>query len=134
MLHTILIWLLVVAFFGAGVANAAGSSSTQNSFVRWGYPAWWCRVTGALEIADAVLIALPGARLVGLVLGATIVVAAILTVVRQRQFRHLIPLAAFVVVLGLAAASAAWQLAPQHVGACGARREPVRLFLPASTC
>lgn len=50
-------WLLVAAFAGAGLFNAIGTTATQGSFVRWGYPRWWCRVTGALEIAVAALIA-----------------------------------------------------------------------------
>ena len=57
MLHVLSIWLLVVAFFGAGVFNAIGTPATKASFVRWGYPQWWCRLTGGLEIA-AVLVAL----------------------------------------------------------------------------
>ncbi len=57
--HTVLLWLVVAAFFGAGLFNAIGTPATQSSFVRWGYPRWWCRVTGGLEMANAVLIALP---------------------------------------------------------------------------
>jgi hypothetical protein len=74
----------VAAFFGAGLFNAIGTPATQRSFVRWGYPAWWCRVTGGLEMANAVLIALPIARGVGLILGAVISAAAVLTVLRHR--------------------------------------------------
>ena len=50
MLHVLSIWLLVAAFFGAAVFNAIGTPATKNSFVRWGYPQWWCRVTGGLEM------------------------------------------------------------------------------------
>ena len=49
MLHTGSIWLLVAAFFGAGLFSAIGTPATQSSFVRRDYPAWWCRVTGGLE-------------------------------------------------------------------------------------
>jgi hypothetical protein len=57
MLHNLPIWLLVAAFFGAELFNAIGTRTTRSSFVRWGYPGWWCRVTGGLEMAIAVLIA-----------------------------------------------------------------------------
>ncbi|WP_426441508.1 DoxX family protein [Bradyrhizobium genosp. P] len=67
-----------------------------------GYPPWWCRLTGGLEIASAVVIALPGSREVGLILGAVIVAAAVLTVVRHREFSHLVPLGVFVALLALA--------------------------------
>jgi hypothetical protein len=102
MLHVLAIWLLVAAFFGAGVFNAIGTPATKSSFVRWGYPEWWCRLTGGLEIVAAVLIALPGSRIVGLALGAVIIAAAVLTVLRHREFVHLAPLSVFVALLALA--------------------------------
>ena len=102
MVHVLLVWVLVAALFGAGVFNAIGTPATRSGFVRWGYPAWWCRVTGALEVASAVLIAVPGSRGVGLVLGAAIIAAAALTVLRHREFAHLVPVGGFVVLLALA--------------------------------
>jgi len=101
MLHTVLLWLLVVAFLGAGLFNAIGTTGTKSDFVRWGYPAWWCRVTGGLEMLTAVLIALPAARLVGVILGALIVVVAAVTVVRHRDLSHLAPLGLFAALLVL---------------------------------
>ena len=47
MLHALFIWLLVTGLFGAGLFNAIGTPATQSGFVHWGYPAWWCRLTGA---------------------------------------------------------------------------------------
>ena len=99
MLHLLSIWLLVAAFLGAGVFNAIGTPATKESFVRWGYPLWWCRVTGGLEIATAGLIALPSIREVGLIFGILIVGAAVLTVLRHREFRHLAPLGVFAALL-----------------------------------
>ncbi len=101
MLHTLSIWLLVAAFFGAGVFNAMSTPATQSGFVRWGYPKWWGRLTGGLEILTAVLIALPGSRQAGLILGAVIIAAAVLTVLRHREFAHLAPLGVFVGLLAL---------------------------------
>ena len=102
MLHVLSIWLLVAAFFSAGVFSAIGTPATKNSFVRWGYPQWWCRVTGGLEMVVAVLVALPGSRETGLILGAVIVAAAVLTVLRHRDFPHLVPLSVFVALIALA--------------------------------
>ncbi len=84
MLHSFLVWLLAAAFFGAGLFNAIGTPATQSSFVRWSYPAWWCHVTGGLEMANAVIIA-----------------AAVLTVLRRREFSHLAPLSLFAALLVL---------------------------------
>ncbi len=100
-MHSILIGLLVAAFFGAGLFNAAGTSATRGDFVRWGYPAWWCRVTGGLEMAIAVLIVLPATREVGMILGAVVIAAAMWTVLRHRDFPHLAPLGLFVALLVL---------------------------------
>jgi hypothetical protein len=99
MLHSVATWLLVAAFCGAGVFNAIGTQATQSGFVRWGYPRWWCRVTGALEIATAILIAFPPTRGLGLLLGAVVIGAAVLTVLRHRDFPHLAPLGFFAALL-----------------------------------
>jgi hypothetical protein len=106
MVHAVSIWLLAAAFLGAGLFNAIGTSTTQSDFARWGYPAWWNVLTGGLEIVTAVLIALPLTRYVGLTLGAAIIAAGIVTVLRHRDFGHLVPLGVFVALIALAATSA----------------------------
>jgi hypothetical protein len=102
MVHALSIWLLVAGFFGAGLFNAIGTPATQSDFARWGYPRWWGRFTGGLEIMSAVLIAFPVSRIGGLALGAVIIAAAVLTVLRHREFAHLAPLSVFVAVIALA--------------------------------
>jgi multisubunit Na+/H+ antiporter MnhB subunit len=103
MVHALSVWLLAAGFFGAGVFNAIGAAATQSDFARWGYPHWWSRLTGGLEILSAVLIALPATRVVGLALGTIIIAAAVFTVLRHRDYSHLAPLGAFVAVIALAA-------------------------------
>ena len=103
MLHGIVVWLLVVAILGAGLFNAIGTRATQDDFARWGYPRWWCRVTGGLEIISAVLVALPAGRGAGMALGAIIIAAAIVTVLRRQEFPHAAPLGVFAVLLMLVA-------------------------------
>ncbi len=96
-----LTWLLALAFLAAGVVNAAGSAKIRDDFVRWGYPRWWNRVTGGLELLTAALIATPAARIAGLALGAAICVAAVATVVRHRDYGHLAPGVALSALLAL---------------------------------
>ncbi|HEV2700048.1 MAG TPA: DoxX family protein [Steroidobacteraceae bacterium] len=103
MVHLFSIWLIVVAFFGAGLFNAIGTKETKSGFVRWGYPRWWNIPTGALEMTGAVLIAFPATRLLGLVLGAVIIAGALITVLRHRDFSHLVPIGVFVAMIALAA-------------------------------
>src|SRR4051794_27045026 len=98
-------WLLVAALAGAGLFNAIGTPATEGSFVRWGYPKWWCRVTGALEIVAAALIAIPATHAVGIVLGAVIIGAAMFTVLRHREWAHLAPVGAFAALIALVAAA-----------------------------
>ena|SRR5215471_4577167 len=105
MVHALSIWLLVAGFFGAGLFNAIGTPRTQSDFARWGYPWWWSMFTGGVEIMSAVLIALPVTRIVGLTLGAVIIAAAVLTVLRHRDFSHLVPLGVFVALIALAETS-----------------------------
>ena len=60
-------------------------------------------MTGGLEIMSAALIAFPAGRGVGMALGALIIAAAIVTVLRRREFSHTAPLGAFAALLVLAA-------------------------------
>ena len=101
MLHALSIWLLVAGFFGAGLSYAIGTPGTQSDFARWGYPLWWNIFTGGLEIISAVLIALPVSRVVGLALGTVLIAAPVLTVLRHRDFSHLVPLSVFVALIAL---------------------------------
>jgi hypothetical protein len=103
MLNAISIWLLVAGFFGAGLLNAIGTPTTKARFVSWGYPAWWCRLTGGLEILSAVLIAIPVSRFGGLILGAAIIAAAVVTVVRHHEFSDLVPLGVFIGLIAVVA-------------------------------
>ena len=93
---------LIVAVASAGLFNAIAISTTRSNFVRWGYPAWWCRVTGALEISTAILVAIPATRAAGLVLCAVILAAAALTILRHREFSHLAPIGCFAALLLMA--------------------------------
>jgi hypothetical protein len=97
-MHMIFIWLLAAAFASAGLFNAIATSTMRSNFVRWGYPAWWCRVTGGLEISAAILVAIPATR----VLCAVILAAAALTILRHREFSHLAPIGCFAALLLMA--------------------------------
>jgi hypothetical protein len=89
----------------AGLFNAIGTPAMQGDFARWGYPRWWGHFTGGLEMMSAVLIALPVSRFVGLAFGAAIIAAAVLTVLRHRDFSHHVPLSVFVALIALAETS-----------------------------
>jgi len=96
-------WLLAAGFLGAGIMNVIGLATIKADFARWGYPGWWHILTGGIEIICAALMATQASRIIGLALGAVIIAAAIVTVLRHRDFSHLAPLGVFVVFLVLAA-------------------------------
>jgi CubicO group peptidase (beta-lactamase class C family) len=104
-IHALSMWLLVAAFFGAGVFNTIGTRATRESFVRWGYPSWWHLVPGGLEILSGILIALPRGRDAGLLLGTIIIAAAFLTVLRHREFSHIAPPILLLALIALTAFS-----------------------------
>lgn len=99
MLNMLFNWLIVAGFAGAGLFNAVGPKTQQETFVRWGYPRWWCRATGLLEMAAAVLIAIPASQVFGQMLASTILIAAAFTVLHHREFSHLMPIGVFAVTL-----------------------------------
>jgi hypothetical protein len=102
-MHSVFVWLLAAAFLGAGLFNMIGTAATRSDFVRWGYPVWWPTVTGCLEVASSILIVFSATRDAGLILGAAILAAAALTLLRHREFSHLVPVAGFAALLALAA-------------------------------
>ena len=88
---TLLAWMLTLSFLGAGGVNALGRGAIKDDFVRWGYPHWWNLVTGWLEVATAALILTPATRVMGAGLGAVICLAAAATVVRCKDYGHVLP-------------------------------------------
>jgi DoxX-like family len=63
-----------------GVIDVLALGSTAAEYRRWGYPDWFHFVTGALELATAVLLAFPATRLLGAGLGGAVMLAAGATV------------------------------------------------------
>src|SRR5215813_4669742 len=117
-MHMISIRLLAAAFASAGLFNAIATSTTRSNFVRWGYPAWWCRVTGGLEISAAIPVAIPATRAAGLILCAAILAAAALTILRRREFSHLAPIGCFAALLLMASRILKDRWLPGTWGSC----------------
>ena len=80
---------LGVVMIGAGGVNFAGPASVRESFARWGYPAGFHRVAGGLEVAAGLLLLIPVASRVGAIVSAIILLAAVATLIRFRDWRHL---------------------------------------------
>ncbi|MBB3520858.1 DoxX family protein [Rhizobium redzepovicii] len=99
---TIFIWLAAGAFLVGAIVNASGHPKIRMGFVRLGFPFWWCWVTAAFELVTAVLLVIAGTRYIGVALGVSIMLAAIVAIVRIRNYRELPPPLAFLLLLALA--------------------------------
>ncbi|WP_428393330.1 DoxX family protein [Lichenicoccus sp.] len=80
---------LGAVMIGAGGVNFAGPASIRKSFADWGYPAGFHRVTGGLEVAAGLLLLIPMTSRVGAIGSAIILLAAVATVIRHRDWGHL---------------------------------------------
>ncbi|WP_043201697.1 DoxX family protein [Paraburkholderia acidipaludis] len=89
--------MIVAALFAvAGVVNLARPGAVKRDFARWGYPAWFQLLCGALELLSAALLPGQQTRLLGLALAGAIMSGALFTLVRNREpFRHLAPALVF---------------------------------------
>ncbi|WP_128598160.1 DoxX family protein [Paraburkholderia kirstenboschensis] len=88
----VLATIVAVLFAVAGVVNLAGRGAVKRDFARWGYPAWFRLVCGALELLSAALLAGQQTRGLGLTLAGAIMLGALFTLIRNREpFGHLAP-------------------------------------------
>lgn len=79
---------LGLVMLGAGVANVIGPSSIRESFARWGYPPGFHRLTGGLELTAGVLLLIPATARLGAILSLVILLAAVMTLIRYRDWTH----------------------------------------------
>jgi uncharacterized membrane protein YphA (DoxX/SURF4 family) len=85
-------WLpiaLGAVMIGAGTVNFVGSRSVLESFVRWGYPAGFHRMTGGLEVVAGLLLLVPATWWAGATGSIVILSAAAITLLRCREWSHL---------------------------------------------
>ncbi|MDH6153114.1 MULTISPECIES: DoxX family protein [Paraburkholderia] len=91
-LESILATIVAVLFAVAGVVNLVRPGAVKRDFARWGYPAWFQWLCGALELLSAALLLGQQTRVFGLTLAGAIMIGALFTLLRNREpFRHLAP-------------------------------------------
>jgi peptidoglycan/LPS O-acetylase OafA/YrhL len=92
-------------FAVAGVVNLAGRGAPKRDFARWGYPAWFQLICGALELLSAALLLRQQTRGLGLALAGAIMIGALFTLLRNREpLGHLVPALIFSAVVVVAIA------------------------------
>jgi membrane protein HdeD len=85
-------WLpiaLGIVMIGAGAVNLVGPGLIRDSFARWGYPAGFHRVTGGLEVTAGLLLLIPATSRAGAIGSVAILLAAMVTLIRHREWTHL---------------------------------------------
>jgi len=88
---------MVVGFF----VNIPAKDTTRAQFKLWGYPEWFHIVTAILELIAAGLIFYQGTRLYGSALATVIMIFAVVTLWRHKEFAHSIPAVIALILLVL---------------------------------
>lgn len=81
-------WGLAAFFLFGAASNILFPEPFLEGYARWGYPAGFNYVTGALELLAALLLARRRTRLLGVALAAMVMAAAALTLLRHGELQH----------------------------------------------
>lgn len=101
----LLAWTLTAFFLVGGVGNWVGPKNVRADYISWGYPAWFHRVTAVLELLAGILLAMASVRLWGIALGLVIMTAALITLIKHREYKHAIAPSTVLALLMLLRAS-----------------------------
>lgn len=84
--------LALAAFFVVGsMSNIFAPGSIYEEYLKWGYPRWFHFVTGSLELTATSLLFRATTRVLGALLGCTVMFAALATVIIHGEYAHAVP-------------------------------------------
>lgn len=90
-IKTIIFWILVALFvapsFYFGSIKIMAQQAKIEQFTAWGFPMWFMRGLGFLEIVAAVAIIFPSTRLYGIITWAVILTGAFYVNLKNREPR-----------------------------------------------
>jgi len=87
----LLSWALAGFFVIGFFINTFAVNTVVPEYRRWGYPGWFHLVSGGMDLAVALLLPATATRPFGVALGALIMLVAVATVVRHREYRRALP-------------------------------------------
>src|ERR1051325_6411307 len=90
---------LAVVFGAIGLTHLLGPRFLREAFEKWEYGTGLRLVTGAFEIAAALMLAYPELRAWGIALAALIMFAAVVTLLNHKQYLWAIPSIALMAAL-----------------------------------
>ncbi|MGK6317363.1 DoxX family protein [Neorhizobium sp. DT-125] len=86
----ILAWAVSAFFVLGGAMNIVAPTFIMEDYARWGYPAWFHYVTGALELLCAGLLVPRKTRAAGAILGVLVMGSAVLTLAVHGEWTHVV--------------------------------------------
>jgi hypothetical protein len=86
-----LTWLLAAFFIVNGVVNWFGPKPMLDGYARWGFPGWFHRFNGTVQLGAGVLLLFPVTFHAGIALGLAVCLGIFATLIRHKEFSHLPP-------------------------------------------
>jgi len=96
-----LTWALAAFFVLAFFINTFAVKLVGPEYRRWGYPDWFHFVSGGMDLAVAILLPVADVRPLGVALGCCIMLVAIATVIRHREYHRAVPPLIVLVLLAI---------------------------------
>lgn len=84
-------YALVLAFGAVGIVQFAGFDFVRRAYLSWGYPARIFRLTGAMELLAAILLATSRVHVAGVLLAAAVNFIAIALLLKNRAYLLALP-------------------------------------------
>lgn len=99
----LIVRIIVAVILVMGTFGNSFTRQGEEGFRKWGFPPYFRHLISGLELVAAVMLFIPALALVGLVLAGVIMVGAIATLFRHREYAHSIfPIVTLALIIVLA--------------------------------
>ena len=98
-IYSLVALLLAMAFGLIGAVQLAGPRFVREAYKRWDYGPRVRIVTGVLDVAAAIMLALPALRGWGIAVAAVLTFGSVVVFLSHRQYRHALPAIGLLIAL-----------------------------------